>query len=81
MKASVLGIQKVDYISRKTGEQVTGTTLHVSYHDANVGGLAVDSVFLSSRLNLPVLASLKPGVDIDIEYNNRGYVQNVTLLK
>lgn len=81
MKANVLGIQKVDYISRRTGEQVLGTTLHVSYCDANVDGLAVDGVFLSSRLNLPVLASLKPGSSIDIEYNNRGYVQNVTLLK
>jgi len=81
MKAKVLGVQNVDYVSRKTGEKVTGTTLHICYDDANVLGFAVDGVFLSSRLVLPVLKEIKPETWIDIEYNNRGYVQNVTLIK
>lgn len=81
MKAKVLGVQDVDYVSRKTGEKVTGTTLHICYDDVHVSGFAVDGVFLSSRLNLPILKDIKPETWIDIEYNNRGYVQNVTLIK
>ena len=34
MKVKVLGIQSVDYVSRKTGNPVKGVTLHSAFKDA-----------------------------------------------
>lgn len=81
MKAKVVGIQLVNYTSKKTGNPVSGTTLHVEYSDAQVEGLSVDRVFLSTQLNLPALRDITLNSNIDIEYNNRGYVQGLTVLK
>nr|DAH77432.1 MAG TPA: hypothetical protein [Inoviridae sp.] len=33
MKVKVLGIQSVDYVSRKTGNPVKGVTLHSAFKD------------------------------------------------
>ena len=81
MKAKILGIQKVDYVSKKTGEPVLGTTLHCEYSDAQVIGKAVSAIYFSDRLNLPELKDVAVGTMIDIEYNNRGYVQGLSVLK
>lgn len=81
MKARVLGIQKIDYVSKRTGEPVVGTTLHCEYNDALVEGNAVSSIYLSDRLNLPDLPNVVLGSTVDIEYNSRGYVQGLTLVK
>lgn len=80
MKMKVLGVQPVNYDSKKTGEHVSGSSLHVVYNDAQVQGQAVDKVFISSRLNLPAMALISVGSDINIEYNGRGYVQDIALL-
>lgn len=80
MKAKVLGIQNVDYISRKTGNPVKGTTLHCAFPDPQVQGDAVESIFVSDNLRLTNLAKIKPGDKVDVEYNHRGYVCNVELL-
>ena len=50
MKVKVLGIQFVDYVSRKTGNPVKGVTLHSCYPDGQVKGEAVDSIFVSDNL-------------------------------
>ena len=81
MKATVLGIQNVNYVSKKTGNPVSGVTLHCSFKDPSVRGDAVDGIFVSDNLGLSVLADIKPGDSIDIETNLRGYVQNVTICK
>lgn len=81
MKAKVLGIQKIDYVSKRTGEPVVGTTLHCEYSDAQVEGKAVSAIYLSDRLNLPDLPHVVLGSTVDIEYNSRGYVQGLTLVK
>ena len=52
MKVKVLGIQSVDYVSRKTGNPVKGVTLHSSFKDAQVEGESVSSIFVSDNLNL-----------------------------
>lgn len=80
MKAKVLGIQDVDYISKKTGNPVRGTTLHCAFADPLVRGEAVNGIFVSDNLKLDCLFSIKPGDEVDIEYNYRGYVCNVTPL-
>lgn len=81
MKVTVLGIQKVDYVSKKTGEPVLGTTLHCEFTDAQVEGKAVNTFYFSDRLNLPDLKNVKLGSVVDLEFNYRGYVQGLTLVK
>ena len=76
----VLGIQFVDYVSRKTGNPVKGVTLHSCYPDGQVKGEAVDSIFVSDNLGLDFLYQILPGDEVNIEYNNRGYVCNVAPL-
>lgn len=82
MKAKVLGIQNVNYTSKKTGEPVVGVTLHTSFKDNDVTGEAVDSIFVSDKLGLTsVLSGILPGTMVDITYNRRGYVADVAVLK
>lgn len=80
MKVKVLGVQFVDYTSRKTGKSVKGITLHSCYPDSQVKGEAVDPIFVSDNLGLDFLYQILPGDVVDIEYNNRGYVCNVAPL-
>lgn len=80
MKAKVLGLQTLDYISRKTGQPVKGVTMHCSYYDQQVRGQAVSSIFVSDNLQLDCVYNLEVGDEVDIEYSNRGYVCNVTPL-
>lgn len=81
MKVKVLGIQWLDYPSRKTGEQVRGTALHSVFNDAQVTGQAVSNIFVSDRLGIPCISEIKPGMEVDIQYNNRGYVCDVSICK
>lgn len=81
MKAKVVGIQIISYTSKRTGQPVSGTSLHVEFNDAQVEGFAVDKIFLSSTLNLPDLANVTLNSNVDIEYNNRGYVQGLRVIK
>lgn len=74
MKAKILGIQNVDYVSKKTGRPVVGMTLHATFSDSQVSGMAVDAIFISDNLNLPCIRDLAVGQSVDIEYNSRGYV-------
>lgn len=74
MKVKILGIQNVDYVSRKTGNPVVGVTLHTSFSDAQTLGTAVDKIFISDNLHLPCIKDLAIGQTVDIEYNNRGFV-------
>ena len=43
-------------------------------------GEAVDSIFVSDNLGLDFLYQILPGDEVNIEYNNRGYVCNVAPL-
>lgn len=80
MKAVVVGIQEVDYTSRKTGQPVKGVTLYCNYKDAQVKGDAADGIFVSDNLGIDFVHSLQPGDVIDIQYNNRGYVADVNII-
>lgn len=81
MKAKVLGIQQVNYTSKKTGQPVIGTTLHCSYKDSNTFGEAVDSIFISDNLGLKtVIDSIVIGTLVDVEYNNRGYLNDLAII-
>ena len=81
MKVKVVGVQNVDYVSSKTGEPVKGRTLHCIFPDSQVDGQAADHIFVSDRLQITGLYDLRIGTEVDIEYNRRGSVCNVTMLK
>ena len=81
MKVKVLGIQSVDYVSRKTGNPVKGVTLHSAFKDAQVEGESVSSIFVSDNLNLKCVAEIRHGMLVDVEYNNRGYVCDLAICK
>lgn len=81
MKVKVLGVQAVNYKSRKTGEWVVGTTLHSVFNDAQVTGQAVSGIFVSDRLGISSVSDIRPGMEVDIQYNNRGYVCDVAICK
>ena len=81
MKAKVLGIQQVNYTSKKTGQPVIGTTLHCSLKDANVFGESVDSIFVSDNLGLKtVIDNITVGTLVNVEYNNRGYINDLAII-
>lgn len=80
MKYEVLGIQAVDYISRKTGNPVKGVTLHVKHKDAQVQGEAVANLFISDNLEIACVADVRPHSLVDVEYNQRGYVAGLTIV-
>lgn len=81
MKVKVLGIQAVDYTSRKSGNPVKGVTLHSLHKDQQVEGDAVSSIFISDNLSLPVISEIRVGQTVDVEYNNRGFVCGVSICK
>lgn len=65
MKATVLGIKSVDYVSKKTGQPVQGAELHYVRELSNreVGnsvGQAVGTVFVSSKS--PLIARVSPAI-------------------
>lgn len=81
MKVKILGIQTVDYVSKKTGNPVKGITLHSVHKDAQVTGEAVSNIFVSDSLDIPVVSELRVGQLVDVEYNNRGYVCDLSICK
>lgn len=80
MKVKVLGIQALDYVSRRTGNPVKGVMLHSAFKDPQVRGEAVDGIFISDNLGIS-LANIQPGDTVEVETNFRGNVTNVIVCK
>lgn len=81
MEARVLGVQQVNYVSKKTGNPVVGVTLHCASKDPDVVGECAENVFISDNLNIRgLIDSIHPGDIIDVVYNRRGYVADVALI-
>ncbi|HIQ74105.1 MAG TPA: hypothetical protein IAA51_06800 [Candidatus Cottocaccamicrobium excrementipullorum] len=72
----ILGIETVDYVSRKTGNRVQGTRLHLqdgtAYEDTM--GNRVLSVYVKPAVNT---ADLALGDDVEVLYNRFGSVDDV----
>lgn len=82
MSLKVVGKQIVDYMSKKTNQQVTGVTLHVIGQRTNVEGMAVDTIFVSGKSTIyNSVASIPVGAEIDVLYNRWGNVDTVELCK
>lgn len=69
----VVGIEKVDYVSKKTGKPVRGINLHMCHNSEKVEGLAVCTEFISERNDINV----KVGDKVELLYNKYGQVIKV----
>lgn len=76
MTVEVVGIQDVNYVSRKTNNPVSGTTFHVTYPKEGVEGVVCESIFVSSRSDIQV-AGIRVGDTVDLSYNRYGSVDRL----
>ena len=72
MKIKVIGKQKVDYISKKTGKHVEGTNLHSYFKDKNTEGYAVKAFYFTK--DWPNIDNVKVNSDYEIYFNQFGSV-------
>lgn len=73
MKYEIIGIENVDYESKKTGKRVEGYRLHVQYLKENCQGFATDVVFITKSL----LEDYTIGDEVEILYNKYGKVASL----
>ena len=70
----IIGVKNVDYVSKKTGNRVTGFNLFVTHEEDGVEGLASDRIFVSTS-NIDFEPAV--GVLCDVRYNRFGSVESV----
>lgn len=75
--AQIIGIEKVDYTSKRTGNKVTGIKLYFTdpINEEKGEGLSCDNVFVSNELARDITL----GDEVDILYNKYGNVVDVRL--
>lgn len=75
----ILGVETVDYVSRKTGNHVTGIRLHTAQEKRNCTGVSVESFFCKAAA-FPdgVLPSV--GDEIRLMFNRWGNIEEVSIL-
>lgn len=78
MMFEILGIEKVDYDSRKTGRRVQGTNLHciVGEPSDRCQGQRVERLYVKQDIDC---SSLAVGDRIEVFYNRYGSVDSVRL--
>lgn len=79
MKCKVVGIQRLDYVN-KAGKQVKGTSLHTVRDDKEMDGQHVETFYISDAYPVESIKNLKPGLNVDIQYNRFGGVDDVVIL-
>ncbi|MCM1342667.1 MAG: hypothetical protein NC305_04025 [Lachnospiraceae bacterium] len=79
----VLGIEKVDYVSRKTNNRVEGLNLHCVSEPVStdrMDGQQVERVFISARsAAYASLSGIRIGQDVKFLYNRYGNVDDVVI--
>ncbi len=82
MYLNVVGVEVVDYISRKTGQPVKGTNLHCTYPadydstNAKVTGTRVERLYVPERVRVD---GIVPGDGVEVYFNRYGSVDSVSL--
>lgn len=70
MQIKVIGIKKVNYISKKTGKPVEGTQLFYNYKANDVEGCACDKLYLYK--DFPNAEKIQVGKNYDVYFNQFG---------
>lgn len=82
MNMKVVGKERVDYPSKRTGKQVTGLSFHCVQDTNNdrFEGMRVDTVFVSTASPMyEQCAAFPVGCEISVMYNRYGSVESVLL--
>lgn len=71
MKVFVLGVERTQGVSKKTGQPYTGTRLHYSQEsdNPNLDGVRAGNAWFPSRVDFEGVA---PGMIVEIYYNQFG---------
>ena len=74
----IIGIKKLDYVN-KSGKRVDGVQLYCTYSSKNVDGVAFNKPIYVSRACLEKceIPELVVGDEIDILYNDRGWISQI----
>lgn len=77
----VIGIENVNYNSKKTGKPVSGIALHCSYEKDNVKGEAVERYFISAAAQdaFREASCVALGDEINVFFNRYGNISGVVL--
>jgi len=82
MNMKVVGKERVDYPSKKTGEQVLAVKLHCvsDTTNPNFEGMKVEQIYIASRNPMyDQCRSFPVGCEISVMYNSRGWIESVLL--
>lgn len=79
MKAILVGYRDVNFTDRESGNSISGQSLFIEYDEVGVHGLATAKIFLPAEKRI-VPAPAVPA-SINIEFNMRGKVQSVNVIK
>lgn len=71
----VVGVEKVDYVSKKTGKAVKGIKLHMLDTSDNVHGYVALQEFLSEKVD----CNVKVNDQVQLFYNKFGQVTQVVV--
>lgn len=74
---TVVGVEKLDYTSKRSGKQVKGITIHAAYEKKGVEGMACVSQYVSEA-NVGD-AVVKAGDQVGFYYNRFGSVESFTV--
>lgn len=78
----VVGKSNVQYISKRTNNEVRGISLHCVGAKKNVEGEAVETVFVSAKSSdYDECVKLPLGTEVQFLYNRWGNVESVTPCK
>lgn len=72
----ILGIENVDYVSKKTNNRVKGYKLHMCYEKNNCEGVAVLEEFVNEDIGKDIKVSNK----IELFYNKYGQVNKIAIV-
>lgn len=78
MKFEILGKEKVDYTSRKTGQPVKGTNLHCTVLEGGkvIDGIQVERLYVKETIDC---SALSVGDKVEVFYNRYGSVDAIHL--
>lgn len=78
MNCQVVGIEKVDYVSKKTNRPVVGLALYVTYNDNRVIGYAASREYIP-QANVTDIPEL--GDYVKFSYNRYGSIDGYSIIK
>ena len=80
MQTKILGIQEVDFTNKYTGEIIRGVSLHTSFKEDGISGLAVRKFFIrDGSIALP--KDIQVNEVLDLGFNYKGRIESIRRIK